>query len=87
MRKKFYHGLFRIFSYLSDKTNGAPFLVRYKLILGTLIISLASSCSGDKAKLVGKKTIEREPIDTMQITCYEAVAPDDTIFVDVEDKK
>lgn len=87
MKKKLYHGLFHFFSYLSDKTNGAPFLVRYKLIIGTLIIGLASSCNGDKERLVEKKAIDREPIDTMMITCYDMVAPDDTIFVDVEDKK
>ena len=87
MRKKFYHSLFRIFSYLSDKTNGTPFIVKYKLIIGSLIIGLASSCNGDKERLVEKKAIDRQSVDSMQIICYEPVAPDDTIVVDVEDKK
>lgn len=79
MKKRLYRRLFRIFSYLSDKTNGAPFIVKYKLIIGTLIIGLASSCNGDKERTVSKKVIDRKPVNTTQITCYEAVAPDDTI--------
>lgn len=79
MKKRLYHSLFRVFSYLSDKTNGAPFVVKYKLIIGTLIIGLASSCNGGKEKTIEKKEIDRKPIDTMLVTCYDAVISDDSI--------
>ncbi|NDV67391.1 energy transducer TonB [Dysgonomonas sp. 25] len=50
MKIKTCHILFRFFSFLSDKTNGAPFVVKYKLMLGTLILGLsATSCHKPKA--------------------------------------
>lgn len=63
MKIKSYHILFRFFSYLSDKTNGAPLFVKYKLLLGTLIIGLTGiSCNKPKSTTV---------------TCYEVAAPPD----------
>ncbi|MFV0419137.1 MAG: energy transducer TonB [Dysgonomonas sp.] len=54
MRIKSYNILFQIFSYLSDRTNGAPFFVKYKLLLGTLIIGLTGNIS---AKAQSKEVI------------------------------
>lgn len=45
MKHKSYNILFEIFSYLSDLTNGAPFIVKYKLLFGTLIIGLTNNIS------------------------------------------
>lgn len=53
MKMKSYKVLFRFFSYLADKTNGASFFVNYKLILGTLIIGLTGA-SCNKATEVSK---------------------------------
>ncbi|MDU1889500.1 MAG: TonB family protein [Dysgonomonas sp.] len=55
MKIRSYNILFRFFSYLSDKTDGAPFFVKYKLLLGTLILGVASvsakgETAGDKPK-------------------------------------
>lgn len=43
MKIKSYHILFRLFSYLSDKTNGISLFVKYKLLLGTLVIGVTNS--------------------------------------------
>ncbi len=58
MKVKFYHTFFHLFSYLSDKTSGASIFVKYKLVLGSLLIGLTTiSCDKDK---------EDEP----EISCY-----------------
>ncbi|MDR0798765.1 MAG: energy transducer TonB [Dysgonamonadaceae bacterium] len=65
MKTKSYRLLFRVFSFLSDKTNGFPLFAKYKLLLGTLILGLsATSCTNKK---------------TMQAVCYEPALPQDTI--------
>lgn len=61
MKLKSYNILFSIFSFLSDKTNGAPFFVKYKLLLGTLLITLAGTTVQAQ-----KKTV---------ITCYDTIPP------------
>lgn len=66
MKVKFYHTFYSLFSYLSDKTNGASLFVKYKLILGSLLIGLtAISCDKEK---------EEEP----EVTCY-IVAPSEQV--------
>lgn len=46
MKLRWYKLLFRLFSFLSNKTEGASFFVRYKLLLGTIIIGLTgTSCA------------------------------------------
>lgn len=58
MKVKFYQTFYHLFSYLSDKTNGASICVKHKLILGSLLIGLTTiSCDKDK---------EDEP----EISCY-----------------
>lgn len=47
MKIKSYNFLYRIFSFMSDKTNGASFFVKYKLILGALLIGLSTVSCGD----------------------------------------
>lgn len=71
MKLKSYNLLFRLFSFLSDKTNGAPFFVKYKLILGTLILGVVSSA---KAKAQNNEVV-LDDIDTVEIMCYEPTAP------------
>lgn len=67
MKLKSYHILYRFFSYLSDRTNGASFFVKYKLLIGTLLIGLTTASCNRKA----------------QVSCYEvADSLDDTIQVD-----
>lgn len=58
MKTKLYQTFYYLFSYLSDKTNGASIVVKYKLILGSLLIGLTvTSCDKDK---------EDEP----EVSCY-----------------
>lgn len=63
MKIKSYRFLFRIVSYLADKTNGAGLFVKYKLLLGTLIIGVAGAACGKKKP---------------QVSCYDisAIEPD-----------
>jgi TonB family protein len=72
MKIKSYRLLFRILSFLSDKTHGFPLFANYKLMLGTLILGLsASSCSDKKANT--------------QTTCYEVEAVKDSTQMVVAD--
>ena len=75
MKIKSYHILFRIFSYLSDKTNGAPLFVKYKLLLGTLILGVTTSLanSGSKAKMVNDTVMPNKPEENI-VTCYDTTA-------------
>lgn len=61
MKAKFYHTFYYLFSYLSDKTNGASIFVKYKLALGIILVGLTTvSCSKDE---------EEEP----PLMCYDPV--------------
>lgn len=61
MKAKFYHTFYHLFSYLSDKTNGASIFVKYKLALGIVLVGLTTvSCSKDE---------EEEP----PLMCYDPV--------------
>jgi len=62
MKIRSYRTLYRFFSFLSDKTNGASFFVKYKLALGALLIGL-TTVSCDK---------EEEP----EISCYLTYIPE-----------
>lgn len=69
MKIRSYKFLFRIFSFLSDKTNGASLFVKYKLVLGALLVSLTTvSCDRDDDKEIimcyDMPTIENENDDT-----------------------
>lgn len=64
MKVNSYRFLYRIFSFLSDKTNGASLFVKYKLILGALLVGIAVvSCDKD----------EEEP----EPTCYLVYNPEE----------
>ena len=53
MKLKSYNILFRLFSFLSDKTNGAPIFVKYKILLGTLLLGVVStSLQAQKKKIL-----------------------------------
>lgn len=71
MKIKSYRILFHFFSFLSDKTNGTPFFVKYKLLLGTIIIGLTtSSCNKSKNT----------------VTCYEISLPEnDSLSISNQD--
>ncbi len=61
MKVKSYRALYHIFSYLSDKTNGASLFVKYKLALGIVLVGLTTvSCSKEE---------EEEPT----LMCYDPV--------------
>lgn len=83
MKIRSYKILFRIFSYLSDKTNGARFFVKYKLLLGTLIIGLASTVAGCKSKKaeITCYDMPADPEPIPQIMCYEPIAPQDVHLI------
>ncbi len=68
--------MFRLFSFLSDKTGGARFFVKYKLLLGTLIVGFIASASSCKPKKndVSCYVIATEP-DSIYTTCYDTIPP------------
>ena len=72
MRLHSYKLLFRIFSFLSDKTNGATVFVKYKLLLGTLIMGLVGTSACKSKKEV---TSYNDPLIVPREgpTCYIAV--------------
>ncbi|MDR0810798.1 MAG: hypothetical protein LBN23_00755, partial [Paludibacter sp.] len=65
--------LFRIFSFLADKTNGAKMFVKPKLWLGTLILGIGVTACTTSAKP-----------PTSLPTCYEPAIAPDTIEVMAE---
>ena len=76
MKIKSYHILFRIFSYLADKTNGTPLFVKYKLLLGTLILSVTASSANAASKIkMANDTIHisGKPEQIEEVTCYKPV--------------
>lgn len=75
MKIKSYRILFRFFSFLSDKTNGAPLFVKYKLLLGTLILGITTSSANAMSKMkMSNDTIPAKP-DHAEITCYKPAVP------------
>lgn len=79
MKLKSYKFLFGIFSFLSDKTNGAPLFVKYKLLLGTLILGIASSQAGNYSKkAIINRTDSIVPI-MEEVTCYKPAIRRDTL--------
>lgn len=75
MKLQSYHILFRFFSFLSDKTNGFSLFVKYKVMLGTLIMSLTAASCANKNNTAAPDTDKKDSVDE-QITCYEVAAPD-----------
>ncbi|MDR3327248.1 MAG: hypothetical protein LBT04_03845 [Prevotellaceae bacterium] len=68
--------LFRLFSFLADKTRGREMFVKPKLLLGTLLIGISvgagvSSCNTTPRNHEGNT--QPEPI--VEPTCYDPVAP------------
>ncbi len=71
MKLRSYTLLFRLFSFLSDKTNGASFFVKYKILLGTLIMGLIStSACKSKKEVMCYIQIEEKP-NTEEIFGYK----------------
>ena len=64
--------LYRLFAYLSDRTNGFRPFVHYKLMLGALLISLtANACKGKPTPAVPVA----DPEPDADVLCYEAKTP------------
>ena len=75
MKKDCIKILYRLFSFLSDRTNGFKPFVRYKLILGALLIGFTTtSCDNPQ------QGTYYDPVDT-EITCYISPLSDDTTSV------
>lgn len=73
MKLRSYTLLFKLFSFLSDKTNGASFFVKYKLLLGTLIMGLVStSACKSKKEAMCYVQIEEKPLREV-VTCYDSI--------------
>jgi protein TonB len=74
MRKTSIQILFRLFSFLSDKTNGFRLFSNYKLTLGALLISISvTSCSNDNKPVIAN---DEKPDDAEKLpTCYMPPAP------------
>jgi len=79
-----FNSLFRFFSFLSDKSKGNAFFVKYKVLLGSLVLGLSvSGCTKDEPpEIICYDTIP-------EVTCYrvgpmESVsAPDKNIEDDL----
>jgi len=68
IKSNFFNFLFRLFSFLADKTGGWKVFVRPKLLFGALIVGVGmTACSSPP----------NDP-DAPQITCYD-VGPGNTI--------
>lgn len=60
---------------MSDKTNGTPLFVKYKILLGTLILSVtASSANAMEKRKIINDSIPPKP-DRAEITCYKPAIP------------
>ena len=75
--------LYRIFSFLSDKTNGFKPFVKYKLLLGTLLIGISATACKNKPSEPTCYELAAIPDDI--IMCYEPAAPEDTISAQEKD--
>ena len=75
--------LYRLFSFLSDKTNGFKLFVKYKLILGTLLIGISTTAC--KNKDVRRCYMPALPDDISEPMCYEPAAIDDSLLLPKED--
>lgn len=75
MKLKSYNLLFQLLSFLSDKTNGAPIFVKYKLILGTLILGMVSASAQAQKNNVATDSISPPIPERELITCYKPAMP------------
>lgn len=77
MKVKSYHILYRLFAFLADKTNGFSFFVKYKLVLGTLILGVSATSCAKKQPAQGNIDDEnmQDTIDYIKnyISCYRIV--------------
>ena len=74
--------LYRLFAYLSDRTNGFKPFVKYKLVLGALLVGLtANACKGKPTPTVPVAN----PNEWDDVMCYEPAAPSDEDTVAGED--
>ncbi len=76
MKIKFYRAFFRLFSYLSDKTNGFPLFVKYKILLGTIIVGVTTTAC--PSRIIHCYVPPYVDNDT-NVRCYKAAIPTDTI--------
>jgi TonB family protein len=78
--------LFRLFSFLADKTGGWEIFVKPKLILGTLILSVSMSCN-TKGKTTTCYLPMPEDIDNIDIdsASVDSIIPIDTTMMRFDD--
>ncbi len=92
MKIKSYKLLFRFFSFLSDKTNGASVFVKIKLVLGTLLISVGATASpksmahsglSETQKPLKNSTLieERKEESRHLVTCYKPAVSKQEMFL------
>lgn len=67
MKKSVYHSLYQVFLSLSNHFNNR-FFVKCKILLGTTLIVLTSSCSKDE---------DDEP----ELMCYDPAPPKETVEI------
>lgn len=76
MKLHSYRLIFRLFSFLSDKTNGFSLFAKYKLAIGTLILGLTATSCAEKKNTVASGNDTKEDAE-VQSTCYFAIIPTD----------
>jgi len=73
-----FNTLFRLFSFLADKTNGWGVFVKPKLLFGALIIGVmsvsANSCKKSEPEITCYDQYIEEPL------CYDAPPPEEEPF-------
>jgi len=62
--------LFRLFSFLADKTNGWGVFVKPKLLFGSLIMGLSISVYAAENTPESKSETTRTLIDKIEVSCY-----------------
>ncbi|MDR3218933.1 MAG: energy transducer TonB [Dysgonamonadaceae bacterium] len=80
--------LFRLFSFLADKTGGWQLFVKPKLILGALILGISVSSCNSKGKNEVNRP-EKQDNETLQVTYYEptSLSFDTIVSKSVKDRK
>lgn len=72
-----FHLLFRIFSYLADKSGGWSMFVKPKLVIGSLIVGINVVVGNAQNNVISIDSFSKQNKDSISELCYEPM-----IFVD-----
>lgn len=75
MKLRFYRFLFRLFSFLSDNTNGFRLFSKYKIVLGTIILGTTITACNSKREVTCYDISPVTEDEEIQVSCYDTIAP------------